>query len=850
MTWEIAAGLILAIACSCMAIGGMIARRSRTGSPWEREREALAEAQALANLGSWEWDLSQPRVRWSDELCRLFGQPLGFSPTYEEFLALVHPDDRSSMTDRIQETQLGEASQREYRIVRPDNEIRWVRTRRNARVDGDGARTHLFGTIQDITENRRVWDELETVNARLEAVLEHSPMAIYMRDNDERFVLANRSTAEILGHARDRLIGRGLHEVLPAKVADDVGRTDREVMASGESIQFEEMLPDRRAGRRARSYLSMKFPVKDRSGDTIGVGGISLDITDRAQVENALRAAEERLRATIDHAPIGVALVELREAGRGRLLSANDALCRMFGRPREELLQMSFPAIVHPDDASAVIGTLSELAADERARTEMEVRCLASDGQPIWSLLSGATVSEGPGGTLRYAVFHAMDIGERKHFEVQLQYLADHDPLTGLFNRRRFEEELERAVAHARRYERECAVLLIDLDGFKYVNDTLGHSFGDELVTRIASLLQGALRETDVVARLGGDEFAVILPQVDISQALHVSDKILAAVKNHAIVLGEDRHARVTASIGITTFESDSERTAEELVVEADIAMYEAKEDGKNRASVFVRGQDHRNGMLARQSWVERLKEAIADQRFELVAQPVMGICASEIERYELLLRLRGDDGDLIPPGSFLYIAERFDLIQQIDRWVFAQAAEMLSRCQESGQDISLSVNMSGKTLSDSRVLEDLRAILNEHAIDPSRLIVEVTETAAIVNIDKAREVARGLRELGCRFALDDFGAGFASFYYLKHLEFDYLKIDGEFIKGLNQSATDQLVVQSVVQIAHGLGARTVAEFVGDDEAVERLRELGVDYGQGYHLGRPAPIAELLPVLA
>lgn len=694
--------------------------RQRYEEQLERERAALAEAQRLARVGSWEWDLREERMVLSDELCRLLGQPVGFSPPPAEMMEQVHPEDREAVAARMQAARQGEASESEHRIVRLDGEVRYVRARRYGRQNQAGEWTHMIGTMQDITETKAVWEDL--------------------------------------------------------------------------------------------------------------------------------RAAEERLRATIDHAPIGVALVELREEQRGRLLSTNEALCALLGQPCEALLEMALASVVHPEDAEAVLRELSLMATDDQARWELELRCLHRDGHIIWVLLSAAAVS---GGTARgrYAVVHARDIGERKRFEGELQYLADHDALTSLYNRRRFEEELGRAVARAERYEDRGAVLMIDLDGFKYVNDSLGHSYGDQLITRVGGLLQGSLRTTDVVARLGGDEFAVILPHVQAAEALTVCEKILEALQGHEIGLSENRHARVTASIGVTSYGGAVRLTAEELMVEADIAMYEAKGNGRNQTSVYERDRDQRTGVVARQSWLERLKTAIGQERFELMAQPIRGICANGVDRYELLLRLRGDDDDLIPPGTFLYIAERLDLIQQIDRWVFAQAVMLLDECNRAGHDVSLSVNMSGKTLNDPVLLDDIEAIVGRRPVRSERLVVEVTETAAIVNIDKARHIAQGLRALGCQFALDDFGAGFASFYYLKHLEFDYLKIDGEFIKALILNPTDQLVVQSVVNIARGLGAKTVAEFVGDDATVQRLRELGVDYGQGYHLGRPRPVQEVLSVL-
>jgi diguanylate cyclase (GGDEF)-like protein len=449
----------------------------------------------------------------------------------------------------------------------------------------------------------------------------------------------------------------------------------------------------------------------------------------------------------------------------------------------------------------------------------------------------------------RAAVVQVLDVSERKRFEGQLEYLADHDALSGLFNRRRFEQELKRELARARRYASRGAVLTLDLDGFKFVNDSFGHAAGDELITSVAGTMSRALRESDIVARTAGDEFAIILPEADEQAALVAGEKLLTAIHREATILRGSHHAKVTASIGLTLFEGPDQLLVEDVLIEADIAMYDAKAAGKNRICVYKREQHRRELIVSGQGWAERLREAVEEERFVLYAQPIVPVCSSGIPSFELLLRMPDDHGDLIPPGAFLYHAERFDLIQPIDYWVMAQAVQLLHEYHSHGRDISLAINVSAKTLNAGVIAERLAGLLEKWPIPEGRLVLEVTETVAISNIKRARDLALHLRRLGCRLALDDFGAGFATFYYLKHLEFDIVKIDGEFIKRLPESRTDQLVVRAVVDIARGLGIETIAEFVQDGETLALLRDLGVGSAQGYHTGRPGSLDAILPPL-
>lgn len=442
----------------------------------------------------------------------------------------------------------------------------------------------------------------------------------------------------------------------------------------------------------------------------------------------------------------------------------------------------------------------------------------------------------------------AQDITERRRHEHQLTERTGQDPLTGLLNRRSFQHELESHLARIKRSVTTGAVLLIDLDNFKYYNDTQGHNTGDGLIVRIAHGLRDRLRESDVIARLGGDEFAVLLPQEGRAGAEKVARELVAHVRDHGPTNKFGEQKRITASVGIACFDSRESATVDGMMVAADLAMYEAKNGGRDGVAHY-RTEEHARPRIERQmKWAAEITDAIADDRFGLVAQPIVPLSGTAPNGYELLLRMRLADGDLVPPGTFLFIAERLGLIREIDRWVADRAITMLSEHRAAGRELRFGVNLSGNTIGDPELLEVIERRLTETGVPPDRLIFEITETAAVANIAQAAMFADHLAELGCRFALDDFGAGFGSFYYLKHLPFDYLKIDGEFVAHCAESEIDRTLISAVVGIARGLGKLTIAEFVEHEETVEVLTRLGVDYGQGYYLGRPAPLHQHLAV--
>ena len=559
-------------------------------------------------------------------------------------------------------------------------------------------------------------------------------------------------------------------------------------------------------------------------------------------------AASDGFRAAFDAAGGAMAIMALEGANAGRLIEVNRAFGLMLGIDAGELVGDNLEKWTHPDDLpDGVHDPLTRLARNDAQQLQFGQRYVHSDGHIVDAL--GIVASYVDAGSRRVAIIQVLDVPARTRRDDQVQLLADRDLLTGLPNRRRFEAELDRELIRTLGCDGRGAVLAIHLDGFKVVSDSLGHAVADELFVSIAGKLRRTVRPSDIVARTGGDEFGVTLPDADEHAAMGMAREILSAIAHAATTARGRRSAAVTSSVGITVFGGDDRLLADEVIVEADMAMYDAQAAGTNQISVYARDQRRRSRVDVSRGWRQRLQRAIDNEGFVLLAQPIVPVCSAGPPRFELLLRMPDDNGELIAPATFLCYAERFGLIQQIDEWVMTRAVALLHDHQAQDNDISLAINISGKTLNAGTIGARLRSLLEASPVPGGRLMLELTETAAIANIDRARDLAHYLRELGCRLSLDDFGAGFATFYYLKHLEFDCIKIDGEFIKRLPRTPSDRLIVRAVVDIARGLGAETIAEFVQDDETLALLRDLGVDYAQGYHTGRPASLDTILPPL-
>jgi diguanylate cyclase (GGDEF)-like protein/PAS domain S-box-containing protein len=455
-----------------------------------------------------------------------------------------------------------------------------------------------------------------------------------------------------------------------------------------------------------------------------------------------------------------------------------------------------------------------------------EAHCLRLNGVPVFS----DNTFKGYRGTAR-------DITKLKQDEKRMVILANQDHLTGLSNRRRFLEELSHEVRRVERHGQLGVLLLIDLDHLKLVNDTAGHAAGDQIIVQVAGLLKRASREQDFLARVSGDEFAVAYSVMSEEQGLQKARQLLERISSLKPSYG-GRTLNISASVGLVTFPRQG-RVPVELMAKADAAMSVAKSGGRNRVHRYDETDMMRERMDNQLVWKDRLLAALEQEALHLMFQPIVGVSAGKVHHYEVLVRMVEDDGSFIAPGKFIPAAEQFGLIQWVDRQVVSKAIRFLADLPDDRQDIGFSINLSGLSVGRQDMYDLIEQELREGGVDAGRITFEITETAACEQLNNAMAFIQKIRQLGCRVSLDDFGVGFSSFSYLKHLRADILKIDGSFIRDIHNNNADQLFVKALVDVARGMGMQTIAEFVENEQVFERVRDLGVDYVQGYYLGKP-----------
>lgn len=558
----------------------------------------------------------------------------------------------------------------------------------------------------------------------------------------------------------------------------------------------------------------------------------------RSLAEAALLESESRYRSLVENIPDIIYQTDLR----GKVTYVSPSVYLVAGYKAEEAIGIKLTKTVYvdPNDGERFLNELLKKGSIKNK----ELQLLRKDKSIWWGSVSAHIVNNEKGvpqsieGIIR-------DISVQKRAQDSLSYQAVHDSLTGLINRNEFEKRVSYLLSDIKNSDDCHAMFFMDLDQFKVVNDTCGHVAGDELLSKLGHLMLGTIGQRDTLARLGGDEFGVVMENCTLAQAQVLADDILKAVMNYRFPWA-GKVFRIGVSIGLVAM-TKSSTDFTELFRQADAACYLAKDMGRNRIHAYHPDDAELAVRHREMNWVSRIDQALEEDRFCLYAQAIVPLNCADHKHYELLIRMLDEQGELILPGAFLPAAERYNLIEKLDAWVVKHACKLLADNPLFVEKVDfITINLSGPSLTNQDFLAFILRIFKETKVSPRMVCFEVTETVAISNLDSAISFIQNLKKLGFRFALDDFGSGISSFGYLKNLPVDYLKIDGMFVKGIVNDPIDYAMVKSINEIGHVMGMQTIAEFVENEEIRKMVTALGVNYGQGYGLGKPLPLKDII----
>ncbi len=680
-------------------------------------------------------------------------------------------------------------------------------------------------------ENLRQKEELRESEERLRAVITGAPVILFALDRDGRYALIEGKKLDAIGVVPGDLLGRSVFQIYEKR--PEIADSFRRVLA-GEELSVTSRV-------RGLIFESRLSPIKNDSGEIVGATGIAWDITEQRQAQEALQESEERLRTLVE----GARDVIYTVTADGTLTSLNPAFETMTGWSRGDWLGNNFAPIVHPEDLPGVIERFQRLLRGGMTEPEThEWRVRTKSGQyltgefaPVPMIKDGKVVG---------AMGFVRDITERRKAEETIRRLAYHDALTGLPNRALFEDRLRQSLAQAERSRQMLAVMFLDLDRFKLVNDTIGHVGGDELLKGVAEDLSEIVREGDTMARVGGDEFIVLLSGLSRAEdAIAVADRILGRLKEPRVLAGQE--FRVSTSIGITVFPRDGEDT-ETLLRKADTAMYKAKERGRDNYQFYQSAMEA--SLLDRLALENDLRHAVEREEMLVYYQPVVDVHSGRTVGSEALVRWQHPQRGVVNPEEFIPLAEEAGLITEIGEWVLQTACAQNKAWQEDGREpLRITVNISARQLERDGLVAAVSRILNETGLSAHCLHLEITEGAMMKNVEFIIAMLEELRDMGVGISVDDFGTGYSSLNYLKRFPISTIKIDRSFIRDVVTDANDAAIVTTVITIAHSLHLKVIAEGVETEEQLDFLRERGCDEFQGYLISEPVTADELEKML-
>ncbi|PSW06527.1 EAL domain-containing protein [Photobacterium lipolyticum] len=673
--------------------------------------------------------------------------------------------------------------------------------------------------------------ELVQSEAKLNSIVEHSPVGIFHYNNQGELIKTNKRFEDIIGAQKDKLIG---FNMLTHLKDPEMLEAVRQSLA-GNISSFDGPYTSVTGNR--FMYLHGDFvPLYSSNGDIEGGVGVYDDRTDIQRNTDNLK----KLSMVVEYSPNGILITDID----GTIEYINPKYSQMIGYSSVEVIGKKTNILNSGETDRTVYETLwSTILSGQEWCGELHNR--KKNGELFLAQVCIVPIINDDG-VITHFIGMQEDVTEVRMASKKISFQAKHDMLTGLINRYEFENRLALLVDDAQQNNATHALCFLDLDQFKIINDTCGHVAGDELLRQLSLLLQKTIQSKDILARIGGDEFAILMENCNLEQAEETANTVLELVKKFQFMWMKNSFS-IGVSIGLTQISKTSGNITE-VLIHADSACYAAKDLGRNRIHIYHSD----DALLAKRDgefrWVNEIKDALNENRFELYAQPIVSLSDVPHKRiYEVLLRLRTKNGDIIPPGTFFPAAERYNLSQPIDRWVVDHTFSWLKKHLPQLDDLDhLTINLSGASLGDNELLRHIMQQIKSDNLPPGKIQFEITETAAISNLRDATLFINILREFGCQFALDDFGSGLSSFAYLKNLSVSTLKIDGLFVKDILNNQIDGAMVKSINEIGHIMGMKTIAEFVENDAIKDQLTTIGVDFAQGYGIGKPEPIDNIL----
>ena len=803
----------------------------------QRSEERMAMAIEAAKLGFFDWDCISNEQAWSEQIRPLLGLPQDTPATFEVLMFAVHPADREALQRCISGLSADNPEfTLEHRACWADGSVHWIWVKGRGSADANGTLVRVSGILMNIDERRQAEESY-----RLQATaLREAANAVVITECTGTIQWVNPAFEQMTGYTAEEVMGKNPRILKSGKHDAAFYKGMWRTISAGEVWRGE--VDNRKKDGSLYSEEMTVAPVRSQDGDISHFVAIKHDTTERKQAQEALQTAESHYRRMFENSVLGIFQI----TPEGRFIRVNPALARLAGydSPQEFLDQVSSVLGLYVD-LERRKELLARLAAGHPV-SDFELEMKHKSGEVRAVLLRVHSVT-GAGGTVLHNEGTVEDITERKRAEERVRYLAYHDALTGLPNSTMFEGCFAQALVEARGRNGPLALLWIDIDNFKFINDSLGHSVGDALLREIGQRLQGLVRDQDTVARVGGDEFLMLLTKIhDPSQVNSVADRIRSELGREYVL--EGRQINVTCSVGSSVFPKDG-ADKETLMRNADQALYAAKDSGRNTVRSFTHDMDQHAAV--RILIGTKLRTAAVNDELSLVYQPEVEVATGRVIAAEALLRWHNPQLGQVSPDRFIPVAENNGLIIPIGEWGLKAACTQIRRWQDYGlRALPIAVNVSTVQLRQKGFVDAVSRILRETGVAPQLLELEITEGVLMANIEEALVTLQDLASLGLRLSIDDFGTGYSSLSYLKDLPVFKLKIDRSFVRSLPTSARNAAITRTIITMAANLHIKVLAEGVQTAEQLDFLRAHGCDEAQGYFFSRPMAVDQLTHLLA